>query len=60
MKQVQRGKLLTEAMGNWVNNMIQEGNKFIYEFTDVYTEGETLSREIQTLVAIWETELACY
>ena len=43
---VQRGKLLTEAMGNWVNNMIQEGNKFISKFTDVYTEGKTLSGEI--------------
>ena len=58
MKQVQRGKLLTEAMGNWVNSMIQEGNKFIYEFTGVYAEGETLLGEIQTLVPVWETELA--
>ena len=38
--------------------MIQEGNKFIFEFTGVYTEGETLSREIQTLVPVWETKLA--
>ena len=45
-RQVQRGKLLTEAMGNWVNNMIQDDKNFILEFTDVYAEGETLSREI--------------
>ena len=47
-RQVQRGKLLAEAMGNWVNNMIQVGNKFISKFTNVYAEGETLTREIQT------------
>ena len=58
IKQVQRGKFLMEAMGNWVNNMIQEGNKFISKFTDVYAEGETLSGEIQTLVPVWEEELA--
>ena len=39
--------------------MIQEGKKFIYEFTDVHVEGEKLSMEIQTLVPVWETELAC-
>ena len=38
--------------------MIQEGNKFIYEFTGVYAEGETLSGEIQTLVPVSEIELA--
>ena len=58
MKQVQKGKLLTDAMGKWINGMIQEGNKFIFEFTNVYTEGETLLGEIQTLVLGWETELA--
>ena len=57
-RQVQRGKLLAEAMGNWVNNMIQEGKKFISEFTDVYTEGEALSGKIQMLVPVWETELS--
>ena len=40
--------------------MIQEGNKFISEFNDVYAEGETLSGEIQTLVPVWEIELARY
>ena len=57
-RQVQRGKLLAEAMGNWVKNMIQEGNIFISKFTDVYAEGEILSGEIQTLVPVWEAELA--
>lgn len=38
--------------------MIQEGNKFIYEYSDVYTEGEILSGEIQNLVPVWEAELA--
>ena len=38
-RQVQRGNLLTKAMGNWVNNMIKEGKKFIFEFTNVYVEG---------------------
>ena len=54
-RQVQRGKLLAEAMGNWINNMIQEGNKFISEFTNVYAEGEALSGEVQMLVPVWET-----
>ena len=40
-----------------MNNIIQEGNKFIVEFIDIYTEGETLSGEIQTLVPVWEVEL---
>ncbi len=47
-----------EAMGVWVNNIIQEGNKFISKFTNVYAEGEALSGEIQTLVPVWETELS--
>ena len=58
MKQVQRSKLLIDVMGNWINSLIQDHNKFIFEFTGVYAEGETLSGEIQTLVPIWETELA--
>jgi hypothetical protein len=57
MKQVQRGKLLTNAMINWVDNIIKEGNKFISEFTDVYAEGEIFLKEIQTLLLVWETEL---
>ena len=57
-RQVQRGKLLAKVVGSWVNNMIQEGNKFISEFTNVYAEGETLTGEIQTLVPMWETEVS--
>jgi hypothetical protein len=53
MKQVQRGKLLTDAMINWVDNIIKEGNKFIYEFASVYAEGEKLLGEIQTLLLGW-------
>ena len=57
MKQMQRGKLLTDAMKSWVDIIIKEGNKFIYEFMSVYAEGETLLGEIQTLILGWETEL---
>ena len=57
MKQVQKGKLLIDAMKGWVDSIIKEGNKFISKFTSVYAEGETLLGEIQTLVPRWETEL---
>lgn len=50
--------MLPDAMTNWVNNIIKKGNKFIYEFTSIYVEGETLLGEIQTLVLVWEIELA--
>ena len=57
MKQMQRGKLLVDAMKSWVEIIMKEGNKFISEFTSVYTEGETLFKEIHTLVLFWEIEL---
>ena len=60
MKQVQKGKLLTNTMKSWVDSMSKEGNKFISKFTSVYAEGEILLGEIQTLVPGWETELARY
>lgn len=43
----------------WVDNIIKMVNKFISKFTSVYAKCETLIGEIQTLVPIWETELAC-
>ena len=35
VKQIQRGKLLLDAMQDWVNAIIKEGKKFILEFTIV-------------------------
>ena len=55
---MQRGKMLSDAMTNWVNNIIDQGNKFIYEVTSVYSKGEALLGEIQTLIPVWEVELA--
>ena len=57
MKQMQRGKLLDNAVRSWVDIIIKEGSKFISEFTSVYIEGETLLGEIQTLILVWEIEL---
>ena len=56
MKQMQRWKLLLDAMKDWVDAIIKEGNKFILEFTNVYAEGESLLGEIQTLIPRWETK----
>ena len=56
MKQMQRGKLLLDAMKHWVDAIIKEGNKFILEFTNVYAKGESLLGEIQTLIPGWEAE----
>ena len=39
VKQMQRGKLLSDAMKDWVDAIIKEGNKFILEFTNVYAKG---------------------
>ena len=58
MKQMQRGKLLANAMKRWVDIIMKEGSKFISEVTSVYVEGEALLGEIQTLVPVWETELS--
>ena len=58
VKQMQRGKLLSYAMKNWVNVIIKEGYKFILEFTTIYVEGETLLGEIQTLIPGWELNRA--
>jgi hypothetical protein len=41
-----------------MDSIIKKGNKFMSEFTSVYTEVETLLGEIQILVRVWETELA--
>lgn len=38
---------------------MDQGNKFISEVTSVYSEGEALLGEIQTLIPVWEAELAC-
>ena len=46
VKQMQKGKLLSDAMQDWVNAIIKEGNKFILEFTTMYAKGETLLEEI--------------
>ena len=56
VKQMQKGKLLLDAMQDWVNAIIKEGNKFILELTTMYAEGEMLLGEIQTLIPGWETE----
>ena len=56
VKQMQKGKLLSDAMQDWVNSIIKEGNKFILDFTTVYVEGETLLGEIQTLTPRWKTK----
>ena len=53
---MQRGKLLVDAMKEWVEAIIDEGNKFILEFTSVYAEGESLLGEIQTLIPGGEVE----
>ncbi|GLJ06800.1 hypothetical protein SUGI_0048610 [Cryptomeria japonica] len=58
MKQMQRGKLLSDAVVSWVNNILEQGNKFISEITSIYSEGEALLGEIQTLIPVWETELS--
>ena len=52
MKQMERGKLLANVVKSWVDIIMKEGSKFISEFTSVYTEGETLLGEIQTLVPV--------
>ena len=56
VKQMQKGKLLADAMKDWVDGIIKDGNKFIFEFTNVYAEGESLLGEIQTSVPRWEIE----
>ena len=58
MKHIHRGKLLSDAMVNWVNNIINQGKKFISEVVSVYFEGEALLKEIQTLIPVREAELA--
>ena len=57
MKQIQKGKLLADAVKDWVDIITKEGNKFILELINVYAEGESLLGKIQTLVLVWETEL---
>ena len=56
VKQMKRGKLLSDAMQDWVNSIIKEGNKFILDFNSTYAKGETLLGEIQTLTLGWESD----
>lgn len=56
VKQMQRGKLLSNAIQEWVASIVKEGSKFILDFTTMYAEGEVLLGEIQTLVPIWEAD----
>ncbi len=43
-------------MKGWVEVIIEEGNKFILEFINVYVEGESLLGVIQTLIPECEAE----
>ncbi len=54
VKKMQRGKLQADAMKDWVNAIIKEGNEFILKFNNIYAEGELLLGEIKTLVPGWE------
>jgi hypothetical protein len=54
--QMQRGKVLTEALHDWVGSILLEGSKFILEFVATYAEGRALLGEIQTLTPTWEAD----
>ena len=50
-----------EAINTQVGVFIEEGNRFIQEFTTTYVEGEVLLKEIQTLVPLWKfNEARCW
>ena len=52
---MQGGKLLLDAIQEWVESIIKEGSKFIFHLTTTYIEGEVLLGEIQTLVPVGVT-----
>ena len=53
---MQKGKLLSDGMQDWVNSITKEGKKFILDFTTMYGKEETLLGEIQILTLGRETE----
>ena len=53
---MQKGKLLSDGMQDWVNSITKEGKKFILDFTTMYAKEETLLGEIQILTLGRETE----
>ena len=46
---MQRGKLLSEAVQEWVTSIIKEGGKFILDLTTAFIEGEVLLGEFKPL-----------
>jgi len=53
---MQKGKLLSDGMQDWVNSITKEGKKFILDFTTMYGKEETLIGEMQILTLGRQTE----
>lgn len=51
---MQKGKLLSNVVHEWVGSIVKEGGKFIQDFTTTYAKREVLLGKVQTLILVWE------